>query len=234
MRVLALDTTTRAGSVAVLEDGRVLIERSGDGSRTQTERLPGELLDALAAVSLGTRDIDLFAVATGPGSFTGLRTGIATIQGLALVHRRPVAALSALRALAEAAAAGQPAGSRVGAWMDGHRREVFSALYTVIEPAGPLGAAVLAEVEAHRVGLPAETVTRWASLGQPAVLCGDGATLYATLVPEPVRVLTAPPLASFLGRLAPVDAPVPPAGVRPLYVRRPDVELTREAARARA
>ena len=134
MRVLALDTTTRAGSVAVLEDGRVLIERAGDGSRTQTERLPGELLEALAEVSLGTRDIDLFAVATGPGSFTGLRTGIATIQGLALVHRRPVAALSALRALAEAAAAGLPAGSAAPAGHEPppggghqHRPRVFPA-----------------------------------------------------------------------------------------------------------
>src|SRR3954463_13196783 len=131
MRVLALDTTTRAGSVAVVDDGRVLVEQTGDAARTHAERLPAEVLDALAAAGLALRDVELFAVASGPGSFTGLRIGIATIQGFAFVSQKPVVPVSALRALAEPAAEGRPAGTRVGAWMDAHRLEVFSALFEI-------------------------------------------------------------------------------------------------------
>ena len=100
MRVLALDTTTRAGSVAVCDDERLLALVPGDQSRTHVERLPGELAQALAAASLGREQIDLLAVATGPGAFTGLRIGLAAIQGLAMTLNKPVIGVSALDALA--------------------------------------------------------------------------------------------------------------------------------------
>src|SRR5215831_7968433 len=99
MRVLALDTTGRAGSVAIVEDGRIVREHEGDASRTHGERLPGEL----EALGISFASVDVFAVASGPGSFTGLRVGIATMQGLALVTRRPVAGVSALEAHAQLA-----------------------------------------------------------------------------------------------------------------------------------
>src|ERR687888_2823822 len=84
MRILALDTSTAAGSAGLAEDGRVIIARAGDGSRTHGERLPLELMTLLDDARLSLADIDRFAVAIGPGSFTGLRVGIATIQGLTL------------------------------------------------------------------------------------------------------------------------------------------------------
>src|SRR2546428_12012114 len=82
MRVLALDTTTRAGSAAMVEDDRVVDERGGDAARTHAERLPAEILALLDAHDRTLADVDLFAVASGPGSFTGLRCCLATIQGL--------------------------------------------------------------------------------------------------------------------------------------------------------
>ena len=233
MRVLALDTTTRAGSVAVLDDGRVVAACQGDGTRTHAERLPGEIMQVLADASLTTADIDLFAVAAGPGSFTGLRIGIAAIQGVASVHRRPVAPISVLRALAEAAADERPAGVRVGAWMDGRRHEVFTALYDIVEPASSGHAAVLQEVEDPRVGLPAATLARWVELGAPAIICGDGAVLYANQVSAYAQVMPPPPLAAAIGRLARISPSGPPAAVQPLYVRRTDVELARDAATTR-
>lgn len=233
MRVLALDTTTRAGSVAVLDDGRLLAACQGDGTRTHAERLPGEIVQVLAAASLTTGDIDLFAVAAGPGSFTGLRIGIAAVQGLATVHKRPVAPISVLRALAEAAAEQRPAGVRVGAWMDGRRHEVFTALYDIVEPATQGHAAVLAEVEDARVGRPAATLARWVELEAPAVICGDGAVLYADLVSAHAQVLAPPPLAAAIGRLARAATAGAPAAVQPLYVRRTDVELARDASTPR-
>jgi tRNA threonylcarbamoyladenosine biosynthesis protein TsaB len=234
MRVLALDTTTRAGSVAVLDAGRVLLERPGDGARALAERMPAELLEALAATGLTSADIDLFAVASGPGSFTGIRIGIATIQGLAFVHGRRVAAIPALRALAEAGAQDLPAGARVGAWMDAYRRDVFSVLYEVSEPAGE-ATATLIEIQGPSVDLPAVTLERWATLGLPHVICGDGATAYAPLLPGTIVVRPAPLLAAFIGRLAlaasAAGTTVLPAGAQPFYVRRPDVEVARDVAR---
>src|SRR4051812_37344406 len=101
MRVLALDTTTRAGSVALVEDDRVVAERAGDPARSQGQRLPGDLADLGAPWTA----IDVFAVASGPGSFTGLRIGIATMQGLALVTGGRLVGVSALEALAQIASA---------------------------------------------------------------------------------------------------------------------------------
>src|SRR3954464_2074944 len=135
MRVLALDTPTRAGSAALVDDDRVVDERSGDGTRTHALRLPGELLALAEANGWPVPAIDLSAVASGPGSFTGLRIGIATIQGLALVHGRRVAAIPVLDALAHRPSGGLPEGALIGALMDAHRGDVFAALYQVGSPA---------------------------------------------------------------------------------------------------
>src|SRR4051812_31583339 len=129
MRVIALDTTTRAGSTALIDGDRVVDERPGDGARTHALRMPAEIVEIAAANGWALSDADLFAVASGPGSFTGLRIGIATIQGLAFVHGRRVVAVPALVALAHAAARGLPDGAVIGVWMDAHRGDVFAALY---------------------------------------------------------------------------------------------------------
>lgn len=234
MRVLALDTTTRTGSLAVVEDGRVVLEQAGDPSRPQAERLPSEIVAALHSVGRTTADVDLFAVASGPGSFTGLRIGIAAIQGMALVHNKRVAPISALRALAEAAVSGLEIGARVGAWMDAYRRDVFSSLYEVLM-LGEQGIALLGEIEAPMVAAPADTLTRWATLGLPARICGDGAVSYRSLVPDTIETVPPPLLAVPIARLAialhNARGTVPPAGAQPLYVRRPDVEIARDAHR---
>ena len=101
MIILALDTTT-AGSVAVLDDSTMLVERAGRPELPHATRLPGDLLDALSAASRALDDVSLLAVASGPGAFTGLRIGIATMQGLAFARGVPLVGVSALDALADA------------------------------------------------------------------------------------------------------------------------------------
>ena len=101
---LALDTSTPGGSVAVRRDGVVLYARAGDGSRPHGMRLPGDALDALEACRLTLGDVTLLAVGLGPGPFTGLRVGLATIEGLAFATGLPVVGVSGLDALAVAAA----------------------------------------------------------------------------------------------------------------------------------
>src|SRR5262245_36201367 len=129
MKVLALDTTTRVGSVAFVDDDRVIAERSGEGARSHAERLPRELIAIAEANGVELSAIDVFAVASGPGSFTGLRIGIATVQGLAFVARRQVVAISALEAIAHRASVDAAPGTFLAATLDAFRRELFAALY---------------------------------------------------------------------------------------------------------
>src|SRR6476660_5419551 len=163
MRVLALDTTTRAGSVAVVDGDRVVVDERGDAARSHAERLPGDLLTALEHAGMTLADVDLFAVASGPGSFTGLRIGIATMQGLAFVQQKRIVPVSVLFALAIGGAATLDEGAIVGAWMDAHRREVFSARYRVAA-APPFAPERLVEVEPPAVGDPAAVWARWRRL----------------------------------------------------------------------
>ena len=102
MLVLALDTTTRRGSLALTRDDAEVGVEIGD-SAPHGVWLPGAIASLLARHRFGVRDIDLFAVASGPGSFTGLRIGIAAVQGLALAGDRGVVTVSALDALNHAA-----------------------------------------------------------------------------------------------------------------------------------
>ena len=240
MLVLALDTTTRAGSIAVARDGRLLHLHEGDASRPHAERLPGDLIASLGLARVGLPDVDVFAVAIGPGSFTGLRIGIAAIQGCAFAAGRPIVGVSALEALALASAGGGSGGppTRIGVWMDAQRNEVFSALYAL---RGEGADAALETIEGPAVGDPAETAARWHGLmgGAWCPVAGDGALRYRQVLEKaagaPVRVIEPPPLAATIaliaGRRAEAGEATLPHAIRPLYVRRPDAELARDRRR---
>jgi tRNA threonylcarbamoyladenosine biosynthesis protein TsaB len=236
MKVLALDTTTRAGSVALVENDRIIAERRGDPSRTHAERLPQDILSLLEAHGWCPSDVDLFAVASGPGSFTGMRVGIATIQGFAFVRGCRVAAVPALRAIAQSATRELGSGRAVGVWMDAQRRDVFSALYRLAS-AAPFDPDRLVELAGPAVGDPAETLIRWGpNIDRATLFVGDGAVQYGNVLrsrqPD-VRIIDAPALAGAIGLMAvagsgAADGTMDPADVRPLYVRRPDAEVERE------
>lgn len=234
MRVLALDTTTRAGSAALVDGDRIVDERRGDGARTHALRLPGEILELADAHQWPLASIELYAVGSGPGSFTGLRIGIATVQGLALVHGRRIVGVSVLDALAHAAGRDRPDGSLVAAWMDARRGEVFAALYQVTG-APVLSRRRLLEVEGATVGSPETTLDRWRALGSgmPAVFVGDGVDIYEADIARAAplaRTLPPPLLAGIIGRLAVARASeaLDPSAIRPSYVRRSDVEIVRD------
>jgi tRNA threonylcarbamoyladenosine biosynthesis protein TsaB len=228
MLVLALDTTTRQGSIALLRDGLLLSTHVGDAAVTHGERLPGDLARVLDPHAVSVGDIDLFAVATGPGSFTGLRIGIATMQGLALANGRSLVGVSTLDAINEAIRS--PLGrvslsGEVAVWMDAQRGQVFSAVYD--------GSNL---VEAPMVDKPAEILGRWAERESPKVFAGDGVLVYRDVVlraaPFATVVPDVPALAPSVGRLAEAHerrcGPSAPEAIRPIYVRRPDAELARD------
>ena len=100
MLILAIDTSTPAGSVGILRDDRVIGVVSTWVAETYSSRIFRHLEFLLSELSIKTAEIDLFAVAAGPGSFSGLRVGLAAAKAWAEVHKKPIAAVSALESVA--------------------------------------------------------------------------------------------------------------------------------------
>ncbi len=100
MKILAIETSTLTGSIALLSDGALLGETTLSVSAQHSERLMPAIEQLLQNAAVDIADVDLFAVANGPGSFTGLRIGIAAAQGLALAHGKAVVGVSTLEGLA--------------------------------------------------------------------------------------------------------------------------------------
>ena len=239
MFVLALDTTTRRGSVAVVRDGEIVDVYEGDPAIAHGQRLPGDLIRVLERQQLSVHDVDLFAVAAGPGSFTGLRIGIAAMQGFALASGKSLIGVSTLDALNHAFSSELPAPSSelpafssIATWIDAQRHEVFAALY-----------AENVAVEEPVADTPDAVLRRWNARdrSQPILFVGDGASIYADLIhaacPEAIVNAGVLPLAPSIAVLAYAQAArqavTPPDAIRPLYVRRPDVELVRDRKVAR-
>jgi tRNA threonylcarbamoyladenosine biosynthesis protein TsaB len=229
--ILALDTTTRAGSVALLRRDallrgeNVLYEHSGDPSLTHGQRLPGDLIQACLVSGVDIKDVELFAVAAGPGSFTGLRIGIATMQGLAMARGGRIVPVSTLEAIAVAA---PPGPARVAAWMDAQRGEVFAQVFERQHGmARPVSDAIAA--------LPAVALEHHREWVSGSAFEGDGAIRYAADIQrglgDEARVATdVPHLAVALARIAAIspDRAVLPHAVVPIYVRKPDAEIARD------
>ena len=235
MHVLALDTTTRDGSVALVDDDHIIEERRGDAARTHAERLPGELIALADAHRLSASGIDLFAVAAGAW----------IVHRPAVRHRdRPGAGVDgpkANRRRLRARGAGserRPRPGDVRRCMDGRPppRGVCGAVPR--HRCSAFSPERLAEVEGATVGDPASTLARWHSHLHDATVTfvGDGAALYRDTISNHQatgwEVLSAPLLAGAIGRMAVAraqrGATIDPASVRPLYVRRPDAEVERE------
>ncbi len=234
MIVLALETATRDGSVAVTHDGHLLAARRGDAARPHATRLPHDLLSIVSDCGLALSNVDLLAVCLGPGGFTGLRVGIAAMQGLAFATGVPIVGVSALDALGVAGAAALTSGEQiVGVWMDAARREVFAVRYRP-------DATALARVAAldGAVSAPAAVVAADWRAKPPDVWVGDGVETYRDealalggrlLAPTPAL---APLVAALGARMADADLAGSPHALRPVYVRRSDAELARDRRHA--
>ncbi|MCA1585841.1 MAG: tRNA (adenosine(37)-N6)-threonylcarbamoyltransferase complex dimerization subunit type 1 TsaB [Acidobacteria bacterium] len=242
MLILSLDTTTRAGSVAVVRDDEVLALQLGESSRTHGERLPGEIDAALVAASVDRQALDLLVVASGPGAFTGLRIGLAAIQGLAMTLAKPVISVSALDALAHTAFAAprMPSAATieyVAALMDAQRGEVYAALYEKTKPGFVFSSELpWRMVQAPIVGPAAQVISGWTMDRSGAIRwVGDGAVRFGTIIEAAGTNwsvdMDVPPLAPALAHIGRLRAAQGEAGsphaLQPLYVRRPDAELER-------
>ena len=127
MLLLAVDTTTPAGSVAILKGASILAEININSSLTFSERLLPAIHFLIQNLGLNIQEVDAFALAVGPGSFTGIRIGVSTVKSLARASGKPVAPISSLEALAFKL---QNHGGRlVCPFIDAKKGEVYAALF---------------------------------------------------------------------------------------------------------
>lgn len=126
MLLLAVDTSTQAGSLAVLRDERILGVVSTWVDETYSSRMFRHLGFLLNDLTIDLKQFDLFAVAAGPGSFTGLRVGLTAVKGWAEVYQKPIAAVSGLQAVAAQAHATEPV---LAAAIDARRGQLYAGIY---------------------------------------------------------------------------------------------------------
>ncbi len=224
MNVLALDTATAACSVALWSDGAVLARRFTAMARGHAEALLPMVEAVMAEARVAYADLDLVATTVGPGTFTGLRVGLAAARGLALAGGLPIVGVTTLEALAHGTVSEQRRGQPVAAALDARRGEVYLQVFDA--RLAPLGSAVA--VAPADAALPAG----------PLALVGDGAPLLVAAligVRNDLEVLQAPrfPDAAAVAalasrRFAMEGAPAPP---RPLYLRPHGARLPDRARR---
>jgi tRNA threonylcarbamoyladenosine biosynthesis protein TsaB len=229
--ILSLDTTTPKASCAVARDGVVINEEPIDTSRQLALELPGALRDILDLSGVGLDEVDAFAVATGPGSFTGLRIGIATMQGLAFGTGKPLIGISGFAAL-RAVAGSAFLGSRIATWVDAWRGDVYATLF---EDGRQAGDTVVAKPSELLDDLAQGT---FAPYTNDVLFIGDGAETYRDLIVSRLghaaRIAdpATPLLAAVIAMLATIEYKnghrPPPHAIRPIYVRRSDAELARD------
>src|ERR1700693_1696709 len=163
MLILAVDTSTRTGSAAVLRDAEVLAEVSGYEETAYSTRLFRDIALLQDRANFRLNQVDVFAVAAGPGSFTGLRVGLTAVKAWAEVHGKPIAAVSGLEAIAEEYLAGEaPVASNphfVAPFLDARRGQIFGAIYRTI-PGDTTGLALAGDESILSLGEFMELVKR--------------------------------------------------------------------------
>ncbi len=214
MNILGIDTSLEACSVGLaVGDVSKAIVRTETVGRGHDEHLFALVEAALAEAGLAISDIDRFAVTIGPGSFTGIRVGVAAARGFALVADAPAVGLSTLAVHAEAAR-GDARDRQVLSSIPAKGDEVFAQLFGA-------GGEALTE---PAVLLPVEAAALAADAG--AVLAGAGSALIAAAGPESglavIHQQSAPDMLSLL-RLA-ERAAMPVSSPKPLYVKPPNAK----------
>lgn len=213
MNILAIDTANSRCSAAVLcggESGR-MVALSEDIGRGHAERLMAMIGEALAEAGMALSDMDRIAVTRGPGSFTGLRVGLAVARGLGLVLDVPVVGISTLAALAEDVSDGR---HPVAVALDARNEQAYVQRFAADgTPESEAAVVLLADFAAD---LPQDAILAGSAAARLAELRGDG---------HGERVVAEAAAASIeaVARLA-LRAEAPAAPPAPLYLRAPDAK----------
>lgn len=228
MNILALETSAGPASCAVTQNGRVLASAYVNTPLTHSQTLLPMVEDMLKNAALSLADMDALAVAAGPGSFTGVRIGVAALKGLAFAHNTPCVAVSTLAAIAQGGA-GIGFEGVVCAAMDARCRQVYTACFAATAE----GLRRLTPDEAMATD---ELKNRLISYKKPILLLGDGAELCYTefhgdpalpvlhLAPPTRRYQQATEVAAVAAAMAAAGETVSAEELRPIYLRLPQAE----------
>jgi tRNA threonylcarbamoyladenosine biosynthesis protein TsaB len=216
MRILAADTSSERGSVCITDNDMVLGEIRLASSVQHAERLFRSVEFLLASLPITLGDIDLFVASRGPGSFTGLRVGLAAMEGFASAHGQRGAGISTLEALAWKTGIEN---ELVASVIDARRGEIYGGLYRrvsnqLVEERPP----VVLKPELWFASLPDSRVH----------FCGDGALKYRSFVNRPGWLFYDMDLYLAVA-MAHMASTVHCGPLEPLYVRRTDAETALEA-----
>ena len=235
MKILALETSAVACSVALCEDEKLLAQSFQNNGLTHSVTLMPMCQSMLAGCGVKLEDVDVIAVSAGPGSFTGLRIGVAAAKGLAWAGDKLCAGVSTLEAMAWPLA--HLEGADLCAVMDARRQQVYNALFEV------RGGALLRRCPDRAVSveqLAAELEVR----KKPQILVGDGTKLcYNELTKRGLPMEPAPPhlvfqsawgVALAAAELAGRGGLVTAAGLEPVYHRLSQAERERLARQGKA
>ncbi|MCL4684947.1 tRNA (adenosine(37)-N6)-threonylcarbamoyltransferase complex dimerization subunit type 1 TsaB [Myxococcota bacterium] len=233
--LLAIESATAVASAALLRNGELRELRTVPLAHPASEALLPTVLALLAGHRVAVVGLDALAVSIGPGSFTGLRVGVATAKGLAFGAGARSLPVPTLAALAAKGASDAPAGARVVAVLDARRGEVYAACYEGADRLSP-------PVWGPTLATPAELLPRLAVGEGPLHVIGDGVSVLEPVLRESLgeRVVWVPapggaPDAAWVGRLgfemlasgAAIDA----AELTPRYLRRAEAEVRRTGDR---
>ena len=174
MLTLAFESSAKAASVALVRDGKLISQYSQCSGLTHSRTLLPMAEDMLKNAELGLDKVDVFAVAYGPGSFTGIRIGVSTVKGLAWATEKPCVGVSTLEAMSWH---GLAAGGYICPVMDARRSQVYNGLFK-IEGEKPFR---LCEDRAIALPLLGDELKK---LDAPVFLVGDGAELTAAYLKE--------------------------------------------------
>jgi tRNA threonylcarbamoyladenosine biosynthesis protein TsaB len=214
VNVVAFDCSTQACSAAVRVDGRIVAYRSVDLERGQAEVLMPMVMSVLADAGLRWADVHLIGVTVGPGTFTGLRIGLAAARGMALAGGLPVAGVTTTETVAMAVPQDERRGRTVLATIDGKRADLFVQAFA--EDLSPLGSPfAMMPDEAPRL------------FPGPLALAGGGVARLRAVLPEALIASSASvPDARVVAELAERRFAAGQAlAPEPLYLRPPDVTL---------
>ena len=236
--ILAVDTTATPVSCAVVRDGRVLSSYFSHTGLTHSQTLLPMVEHVLRLTELTPEDLDAIAVDVGPGSFTGVRIGVAAVKGLAFAHEIPCVAVSTTQAMAQPFA-GLPSDATVCCVMDARRRQVYTARYALdtdgtLTRLTPDEAIAVDELTAALRAEREECGKTEKNKKKSVILVGDGAEMcYNTMKDELPDVMLAPPalrMQSAVGtalcaeRLFAEGRTVTPEQLLPVYLRLPQAE----------
>ena len=229
MRILALSCPAKGAAAAVLSDDEVLATFSAGDAMTGSELLLPMAEAALRSAGITMGDVDLFAVTAGPGSFTGVRIGVALVKGLAFGRGNVCCGVSTLEALAENVL---PLPGLVCPVMDARRGELYAALFeskdgkaTRLLPDSALPASDLAALIAREYpGKSVMTVGDGVAVAKPAF---DAAGINLTPLPDVLLPHSAVSCGRVALRIAKAGGAVDADLLAPVYLRESQAETTR-------